>query len=110
MNFTVKHRAPDGTETLYACDTVTVIGGPNCSPAVYYVAGDPEAPAPKDMYSEGIFLDREMDCHAPTEPVTFTSRHIIQFGGEETVDRRARKGGKVWVMDAHGATVASYDL
>lgn len=101
MNFTVKHRAADGTETLYACDTITVIGGPEWARPIDVA---------RNMYEEGIFLDREQQCSAPDEPVFFTSKHIIQFGGDETSDRAARKGGKVWVMSESGATVASYDL
>jgi hypothetical protein len=107
--FTVKHRAPDGTETLYSAETVTVIGGPDCSPIV---TGDSPAlsqPA-RNMYEEGIYLDREELPSAPDEPPISSANHIIPFGGDETAARKARKGGKVWVMDSSGSTVASYNL
>ena len=107
--FTVKSRAADGTETIYSCETVTVIGGPSWLPNV--AVAQPGTPLPKrDMYQEGIFLDREMQPRAPDEPPFFTSKHIILFGGDETIDRVERKGGKVWVMNEQGSTVATYDL
>jgi hypothetical protein len=108
MSFTVKVRAANGAETLYSCETVTVIGGPGCNPV--YSAGEQQAGAQRDMYEEGIYLDREEHPQGPGEPPLITAPHIIQFGGDETSDRAARKGGKVWVMNEQGATVATYDL
>ena len=106
--FTVKHRAPDGTETLYSAETVTVIGGPDC---IRYYENEAATPPPaRDMYEEGIFLDREELPSAPCEPPIYSANHIIPFGGDETDARKARKGGKVWVMDSSGSTVASYNL
>lgn len=102
--FTVKVRLPDGTEEIHACNTVTVVGGPNAA----YSAETP--PPQRDMYEEGIFLDREVQPRALGEPRFYTSSHIILFGGDETAERAARKGGKVWVMSESGATVAQYDL
>jgi hypothetical protein len=98
--FTVKVRLPNGDESLYACDTIDVIGGPDSLEG-------------RDMYEEGIFLDRTPDSIPPNaaDPVArYTSRHIIQFGGDETADRQTRRGGKVWVMNEAGATVATYEL
>jgi hypothetical protein len=106
--FTVKVRAANGGETLYSCETIDVIGGPGSSPV--FTAGELAQGARRDMYEEGIFLDREMDSSAPGEEPHYTSKHIIQFGGDETSSRQARKGGKVWVMNEQGSTVASYDL
>lgn len=102
--FTVKVRLPNGDESLYACDTIAVIGGPN---AITNLANSDK---PRDMYSEGIFLDRTEQLSAPGEPPIYGASHIIQFGGDETSDRQARKGGRVWVMNEDGATVATYDL
>lgn len=99
MTFTVKHRAADGTETIHSCETVTVRGGPSY-------------PHERDMYSEGIYLDPGVEYPMLEGELTdvATAKHIIQFGGDETDDRKARKGGKVWVMNEAGATVATYDL
>ena len=92
--FTIKHRespALGGGEFLYSAETIEVV-------------------RKGDHFEDGIFLDREMQPRAPDEPPFFTSKHIILFGGDETIDRVERKGGKVWVMNEQGSTVATYDL
>ena len=105
--FTVKERLPDGTENIYSCETIRVIGGPN---AIRYVENEgSDKPTQRDMYQEGIFLDRR-DAHEPGAEGLHESKHVIWFSGGETASRQARKGGKVWVMNEQGATVATYDL
>lgn len=90
--FTVKHRTPDGAETLYFGETVEVVQG-------------------KGHFDDGIFIDRDAIPLDPSDPDSpRASRHIIQMGGDATVPAQARKGGKVWVMNPAGATVATYDL
>lgn len=112
MKFTVKVRLPNGDESIHGCDTIDVIGGPNAiRPAESLPCGAAGSAVPaRDMYSEGIFLDRTEQLSAPGEPPIYGASHIIQFGGDETDDRKARKGGKVWVMNGQGATVTTYDL
>lgn len=111
--FTIKVRAADGTETIYSAETIEVVGGPNCSPMVTHAVGDTgqrAAPA-ATVYEEGIFLDREAIPLDPSDPNSPRSaKYVIQFGGDETATRAARKGGKVWIMNEAGATVATYDL
>lgn len=108
--FTVKVRAANGAESLYSCETVTVVGGPNATLPAEALTDPSKRPS---MYEEGIYLDREVHHCAPGEKPHdpfYTAKHIIQFGGDETDDRIARRGGKVWVMNEAGATVATYDL
>jgi len=107
--FTVKVRAADGVESLYSAETINVIGGPN---ETRYIADERTVAGPlkRDMYQEGIYLDRKVQLTALGEEPFYTSKHVIQFGGDETSDRQARRGGKVWVMNAYGSTVATYDL
>lgn len=110
MKFTVKVHLPNGDESLYTCDTVDVIGGPNVLPPIERKFEAPRQNPARDMYSEGIYLDRTEQLSTPGEPPIYGASHIIQFGGDETADRQARKGGKVWVMNEQGATVGTYDL
>lgn len=102
MTFYVKVRSAGGndavssggTETLYQCESVHV-----------------ERNQPPDMYKDGIFLDRDSVPLDPrSEEPVYGAKHIIQFGGDETDTRKARKGGRVWVMSESGSTVATYDL
>lgn len=91
--FTIKHRespALGGGEFLYSAETIEVV-------------------RKGDHFEDGIFLDREPPP-APEEDRTRFSKHIILFGGDQTHGAIARQGGKVWVMNEQGATVATYDL
>lgn len=90
--FTVKYRDSDGTETLYSAEKV-------------------EVEHKGDVWGDGIFLDRDPPSDPDSnDPVTRMSREIILFSHNETAAAEARAGGKVWVMNEAGATVAVYDL
>lgn len=107
--FTVKVRDPDGTEAIYAAKTIDVV-----HPRIYTAEDQTKDPAQtagaSNIYECGIFLDREPAPQVPGAAMTRFSQHIIQFGHDATLAGQERKGGKVWVMNEAGATVASYDL
>lgn len=92
--FTVKHRcAETGAEYLYSAERIEVI-------------------RKGDHFEDGIYLDREpVEPPTPENPQpTQTAKHIILLAGYQTEGAKARIGGKVWVMNESGATVAQYDL
>jgi hypothetical protein len=108
--FTVKvHEslALGGNEYLYSAERIEVV-----YPGLVKAAGD--AQGASNIYEAGIYLDPE---HYPKPgeeenyegPKRF-SQHVILFGHDATRSGTERKGGKVWVMNEHGATVATYDL
>lgn len=100
--FTVKVRDAAGVESIYSAETIEVV-------PLVQVASSEDHPSHTNWDEAGIFLDREMDTSDP-DALLYTSQHIIQFGGDHTESARQRRGGKVWVMNAHGATVATYAL
>lgn len=71
-----------------------------------------------DMYRDGIYLDPtvgEIEPPAAGDPPTaqeppILAKHVILFGHDRTDAGIKRQGGKVWVMNGHGETVATYDL
>ncbi len=88
--FTVKHRDLEGTERLHTAETLEVI----CI---------------GDRFMDGIFLDPEI--LRPGEDRLRCYAHVIRFTTpEEQASRKAGPEPKVWVMNAHGSTVATYDL
>jgi hypothetical protein len=111
MSFTVKHRcAATGGEYLYSAETIEVVWpGAAKSVSAGEQAGSGSDESLGNYFESGIFLDREPPP-APCEDRTRFSKHIIQFGGDQTQGAKARKGGKVWVMNEAGATVATYEL
>jgi hypothetical protein len=104
--FTVKHRDANGVETIHSAETIEVV-----PPNIYGVAqGSGEAGA-SNWDQAGIFLDRDQVPLIPTDQLSpRAAKHIILFGGDHTEAAEARKGGKVWVMNEAGATVATYEL
>lgn len=95
--FTVKHIDTDGTERLYAAETVEVVNK-------------------NDVFSDGIYLDwpvvdnSTLVIEQGTQLVSATRpepKHVIHFS-------RARSASdvmpKVFVMNKEGSTVATYRL
>lgn len=106
MTFTVKFRssaAEGDTEILYSAETVEVIYPGNA------VAGSAQT---SNWDQAGIYLDREPpSLPTPGEPTApRCAKHIILFGGDHTSEAQARRGGRVWVMNDAGATVANIEL
>lgn len=103
--FTVKVRHADGDEELFTAERIRVR-------------------RKGDHFADGIYLDHEdlepgdtvgMAGDPEGPPVTLEApatagQHVILFGSDATEAAKKRKGGQVWVMNAHGATVASYTL
>lgn len=99
--FTVKVQHADGVEELHTANGILIVprqqkpgGGENWDKA-------------------GIYLDPEPALLNPGESINDairSAREIILFSGDETAASAARKGGRVWVMNAQGATVSTYDL
>lgn len=113
-NFTVKVRdsvALGETERLYACDTIEVVWpGPARA-----AAGSAPVPGASNIFEAGIYLDPEPpQGFAPGDPnegqVVRMTKHVVLFGGDHNKDAEERKGGKAWVMNEAGGTVATYEL
>jgi len=92
--FTVKVQHANGLEELYSAERIHVIHpSHNCSNAA------------SNWDKAGIYLDPET-----FDEEGIAAREIILFGGDQTDAAKARKGGRVFVMNAQGATVAMYYL
>jgi hypothetical protein len=97
--FTVKVQHADGREELHSAKAILNI--PACN-----------GPADANWDKAGLYLDPD-PLPSPGRNINdcmMGAREIILFGGDHTAEAQARKGGKVWVMNAQGATVATYDL
>lgn len=111
--FTVKVRESEAlgaNEYLYSAERIEVVWP---GPARSAANGAPAVEGATNIYEAGIFLDphhepvSEEEGHSPSIRM---ASHVILFGHEATSSGELRKGGKVWVMNEHGATVATYDL
>jgi hypothetical protein len=102
--FTVKHRAEDGTETLYSAERVEVV-------------------QEKGQYVDGIYLDwPQADPTPPDAPAAARppAKHVIAITTPYRAAPPPQVAGdpaprptwvpRVWVMNEGGATVATYDL
>lgn len=104
--FTVKVRdsvAMGEGESLFSCDHIEVIW-----PSSHKVAASSDQQSNWDQ--AGIYLDPEPTPAANDKGYTLFAKHVILFGGDHTSTSEKRKGGKVWVMNEAGSTVATYDL
>ena len=67
-----------------------------------------------DIYEEGIYLDPKLGELPPNAPADASpplwADQVILFGHDQTQAGIDRKGGKVYVMNGHGETVATYEL
>jgi hypothetical protein len=82
--FTIKVRDADGTTRLYSANKIVV-------------------KRDGDRFTDGIYLD-------PHDEIGLDGKRIY-IGGEEVIlFSTDASGGKVWVMNAQGATVDQYDL
>lgn len=101
MIFTIKHHESDilgGGDHLYGADEIRII-------------------RKGSHFEDGIYLDPE-----PTQPpvpnvpgdppvdMPPMAHKVILFGGDQTSEAIARQGGRVWIMNEAGNTVASYEL
>lgn len=105
--FTVKVRdsqAMGEGESLFSCDHIEVVW-----PASHKVAGSTDDLKP-NWDTAGIYLDPVPMPADNDKGYTLSGKHIILFGGDHTERAEKRKGGRVWVMNEAGSTVATYDL
>lgn len=89
--FTVKVRDADGTTRLYSARSIVV-------------------KRDDDHFSDGIYLDPHDEIGDDGKHIYTGGEQVILFGSTATDAAQSRRGGKVWVMNAQGATVDSYDL
>lgn len=98
--FTIKLRASDALgneEEIYEAASIRVI-------------------RTGDIYKDGIYLDPKIGDVPPTaagdtpQDAPIFADTVILFGHDKTQAGVDRQGGKVWVMNGHGETVATYEL
>ena len=110
--FTVKVQHANGVEELYSASTIRVVGPTIPSETQSDKLIKPRRLEPGETlafhFTDGIYLDPE---NTPAlEGGGHCSSTVILFGSDHTDAAKARKGGRVWVMNENGATVASYFL
>ena len=93
MSFTIKHRESDA------------LGGNE----FFYTAYDLKVVRRGDHFEDGIYIDPQSGP-TPVDQPNYMARVVILFGGDQTDDAIARKGGKVWIMNEGGSTIGTYDL
>lgn len=96
--FTIKVEHAEGVEELFTAKRLHVVHP-------HEVAG-----GGTNWDKSGIFLDPEATYGSEGEEKFTLAKHCILFGGDHSASAKERKGGRVFVMNEAGATVAKYIL